>query len=191
MDFKQLQFFKRTAELEHMTKAASDMSVSQPYISRTISDLEEELGSSLFDHAGRSIILNSCGKAFYQRAINILNEIEDAKKELQNINQSHEKQVTIVTNVSQYIPGIIELISHSNPEIRIRQLSAKRHEIIRMILNGEADFALCSPPVEDNAEINMVGISFNPSSFCILSIMAKPSISGSMISSSTRSNLYA
>ena len=160
MDLKQLQFFKRTAELEHMTKAALDMSVSQPYISRTISELEQELGSNLFDHAGRSIMLNSCGKAFYQRAVNILNEIEDAKKELQNIKQSNEKQLTIVTNIGQYMPGLVELISNSKSDIKISQLSAKRHEIIRMILSGEADFALCSPPIETNSEINSVHLRY-------------------------------
>ena len=65
MELKQLSFFKRTAELEHMSRAAEELLVSQPYLSKTISDLEGELGAPLFDHKGRNIVLNYCGKAFY------------------------------------------------------------------------------------------------------------------------------
>lgn len=160
MELKQLQLFKKTAELEHVTKAAADLSVSQPYLSKTISELEAELGSCLFDHQGRSIVLNPCGKAFYRRAINILNEIEDAKKEIQNISLLQENQLTIVTNISQFMPGLIEMVSSCNSDLKIRQLSAKRSEIIRMIINGEADFAVCSPPIENNPDINTINIRY-------------------------------
>lgn len=160
MEIKQLIYFMRTAELEHMTKAASDMMISQPYLSKTIADLEEELGTRLFDHVGRSIVLNPCGKAFYKRSVNILNEIEDAKKEIQNISLSQQTRLTIVTNIGQYMPGLLELISLSNPDIKIRQLSAKRRDIIRMLLNGEADFALCSPPIEENVELSTVHLRY-------------------------------
>ncbi|NLH02083.1 MAG: LysR family transcriptional regulator [Clostridiales bacterium] len=160
MEIIQLLFFKKTAELEHMTKAANDLMVSQPYLSRTIAELEEELGIPLFDHVGRSIVLNPCGKAFYNRVTNIFNEIEDAKKEIQNINLSQQSRLTIVTNVSQYMPGLLELISICNPSVKIRQLSAKRRDIIRMLLNGEVDFALCSPPIEENVQLKTVHLRY-------------------------------
>lgn len=160
MELKQLQYFMRAAELEHITKAAGDLMVSQPYLSKVIADLENELGVPLFDHKGRSIVLNPCGKAFYRHAVNILNEVEDSKKEINNINLSQQTSLTIVTNCSQYMPGLLELISMSNQDIKIRQLSARRRDIIRMILNGEADFALCSPPVEDNVELKTLHLRY-------------------------------
>ena len=54
------------------------------------------------------------------------------------------------------MPGLLESISISNPDIKIRQLSAKRRDIIRMLMNGEADFALCSPPIDENVEMQTV-----------------------------------
>ena len=160
MELKQLLYFMRTAELENMTKAAEDMLVSQPYISKTISELEEDFGVSLFDHVGRSIALNRCGNALYRRTVNIFNEIEDAKKEIQNISLSQQARLTIVTNISQYMPGLIELITEANPDLKIRLLTAKRRDIIRMLMNGEADFALCSPPIEDNNELQTMHLSY-------------------------------
>ena len=162
MEIKQLLFFKRTAELEHMTKAANDLMVSEPFLSKSISALEKELGVHLFDHVGRRIALNPCGKAFYQRLLNIFSEIEDAKKEVRNISLSQQTRLTVVTNVSQYMPSLLKLLMESKPEMKIRQLSAPRRDIIGMLLNGEVDFAICSPPIKENVEMKTVPLRFEP-----------------------------
>lgn len=156
MEAKQLIFFKRAAELEHMTKAAEELMVSQPFLSKTIAALEDELGVALFDHEGRRVVLNASGKAFYKRVVNIFNEAEDAKREVRNINLIQQTRLTIVTNVSQFMPGMLEMISAANPEIIIRQLSAGKRDIIRMLHNGEVDFALCSPPINERAEFESI-----------------------------------
>lgn len=160
MELKQLQFFMRTAELEHMTKASSELMVSQPYLSKKLSDLEEELGAPLFDHIGRGIVVNPCGKAFYRRVVNIFNEIEDGKKEIQNINLSHHARITVATNCGQYMPGLLEQITLNNPGIIIRQLSAQKRDIIRMIKNGEANFALCSPPLDEDSDLETIELHY-------------------------------
>ena len=162
METKQLLFFKRTAELEHMTKAANELMVSEPSLSKIISELEKELGVRLFDHVGRRIVLNPCGKTFYQRVVSIFSELEDAKKEVRNINLSQQTRLTIVTNVSQYMPSLLKLIMEGNPEMKIRQLSAPRRDIINMLLNGEVDFAVCSPPIKENVEMKTVQLRFEP-----------------------------
>jgi len=152
MDAKHLIFFKRTAELENMTKAADELLVSQPFLSRVIAELEKELDTELFDRVGRGIKLNSYGKVFYKRVNNIFNEIKDAKKELADIKNSQQTLLTVVTNVSLYMPGLLQTLTQSNLGLLVRQLSAKRHKILKMLQNGEADFAICYPPMEDNNE---------------------------------------
>lgn len=162
MELKQLLFFKRTAELEHMTKAANELMVSEPFLSKSISELEKDLGVHLFDHVGRRIVLNPCGKMFYRHVVTIFSEIEDAKKEVRSINLSQQTRLTVVTNVSQYMPSLLKLIMESNPEMKIQQLSAPRRDIISMLLNGEVDFAICSPPIKDNVEMKTVQLRFEP-----------------------------
>jgi len=49
MELRHLQYFKRVAELEHLTKAANDLFVSQSHLSHVIIELETELGVQLFD----------------------------------------------------------------------------------------------------------------------------------------------
>ena len=153
MELKHLHFFKRAAELEHITKAAEELSISQSFLSRTLAELQDELGVDLFDRVGRGIALNPCGKAFYSRAEKILNDIADAKKEVWDIHCAQESQINVVTNVGLYMPKLFKAISEIKPGISISQLSAKRRSMIKMLKSGESDFAICCPPLLEEAEL--------------------------------------
>ncbi|MEG1241641.1 MAG: LysR family transcriptional regulator [Oscillospiraceae bacterium] len=162
MESKHLLFFKKTAELENMTKAAESLTVSQPFLSRSIAELESELGVKLFDHVGRGIVLNPCGKAFYNRVVNIANEVEDAKKEVRDMDFISQSQIRVVTNVSLYMPGLFKLIEESNPEIKISQHSADRRTIVKMLRDGRVDYAICSPPLDENLDFETYILGFEP-----------------------------
>lgn len=64
MELLQLKYFQTVARLEHMTKAAEELHIAQPSLSKTIARLEKDLGVPLFDRQGRQITLNSFGKYF-------------------------------------------------------------------------------------------------------------------------------
>ena len=156
MEMKQLIFFKLTAELEHMTRAANQLSVAQPFLSKTISALEEELGAELFDHVGRQIKLNDYGKAFYYRVERVFAELEDAKRELENMVGKKEQTVSVVTNTSLYMPGLLSAFSRKAPFVNLRQSSARRRRIIKLLQSGEVDFAVCTPPITEDAGLETV-----------------------------------
>jgi len=160
MELKQLSFFKRTAELEHMSRAAEELLVSQPYLSKTISDLEGELGAPLFDHKGRNIVLNYCGKAFYAHVVNIFNELEDAKKEVQNISLSQQSTIRVATNIGQFMPSLLGIVTSGEEGISIHQRSAPWRDIIHMLRNAEVDFVLCSPPLEEDVEFETLPLRY-------------------------------
>lgn len=162
MKIKQLLFFKRTAELEHMTKAAEDLSVSEPYLSKTIAALEKEIDAKLFDRVGRGIKLNPSGRVFYERLMSIFNLYGDTVKEIRNISYSQKNRLTLVTNAGLYMPGLLKLIMVSNPDIKIRMLSAPMRSIITMLQNGEVDFAICSPPIKENVELISEILRYEP-----------------------------
>lgn len=64
MEWQQLHYFSTLAKIQHMTRAAEELSISQPALSRSIARLEEELGVPLFDRHGRGIYLNHFGQSF-------------------------------------------------------------------------------------------------------------------------------
>lgn len=156
MELRHLLYFKRVAELEHLTKAANDLYITQSHLSHVIIELETELGVKLFDRVGRGIQLNPCGKEFYHDIVRLFYEYEDAKKKIQETYKRQSTQVTIVTNVSTYMPGLLKKNKQDSPDLNIQQYSAKRRRIIRMLLDGDADFAICCPLLTEEPELESI-----------------------------------
>lgn len=100
MNLQQLQYFRHLAETEHLRQAADDLFISPPALSVTISRLEEELGSPLFNHVGRNIKLNDKGKKFYSHVVHILSELDDAVAEVKATDSTQSVNVWTTTNVS-------------------------------------------------------------------------------------------
>lgn len=83
MDLLQIQYFQKVAELQHMTKAAQELHIAQPSLSKTIHQLEEDLGVPLFNRKSKYIVLNEAGEIFLHYANIITDAIKDARHELE------------------------------------------------------------------------------------------------------------
>lgn len=133
MELQHLQHFKTIADLEHMTRASEVLHVAQPALSKTISMLEKELNIKLFDRSGKNIILNENGRILLKYTNQILNSLEDAKKELADLNNKHNDTVTLSMHAaSKLLPSILLGFKKLHPEIKftIVQHEAKKKEAI-------------------------------------------------------------
>ena len=93
MDLKHLRYFVVVAELEHVTRAAEQLMVSQPFLTKIIKQLEKEIGVDLFDHVGRKISLNRYGKAYYARIKKCFLELENAQNEVNELSGRDKQTV--------------------------------------------------------------------------------------------------
>lgn len=153
MELKQLICFRRVAELEHLTKAANELYMSQSRLSHVIAELEAEIGVQLFDREGRGIKLNPCGKLFYRNVLDIMFQIEDSTKKVREFEKRQSTQMTIATNTSTYMPGLLQFIQKALPGMVIRQYSAERRKLIRMLIDGEIDFTICCPMLTEEPDL--------------------------------------
>ncbi|MCL1827870.1 MAG: LysR family transcriptional regulator [Oscillospiraceae bacterium] len=78
MELNQIRYFISAAHYNNLSKAARILNITQPTLSKSISNLEEELGIKLFDRFGKKIRLNECGKRFLENAENSVQELENA-----------------------------------------------------------------------------------------------------------------
>lgn len=83
MNLSHLQYFRELAQVQHYTKAAHNLFISQPTLSHSIAALEDELGVKLFEKNGRTVKLTDDGALFAQYVERSLDALEDGIGELE------------------------------------------------------------------------------------------------------------
>lgn len=148
MEWQQFEYFRTLAQMEHVTKAAEALSITQPALSRSIARFEEEIGAPLFERQGRSIKLNKYGKLFLKRVDIMMKEFELGKKEIQELLEPGRGAVsfgflhTLSTNL---IPDVIAAFRCKFPNITITLKQSPSHSLLEDMQKGELDFCLVSP----------------------------------------------
>ncbi|MCQ2969424.1 MAG: LysR family transcriptional regulator [Clostridium sp.] len=85
MNLNYLRYFRVLAKLEHYTKAAEELSITQPSLSHAMSALEKELGTYLFEKDGRNVKLTKYGKIYYEYVERALRELEEGEKRVKEL----------------------------------------------------------------------------------------------------------
>jgi DNA-binding transcriptional LysR family regulator len=150
----QLRYFLVAARQEHLGRAAEELGLSQPALSRSISRLEEEYGIKLFDRASRRIRLNTAGRLLVGHFERALAELEDARRVLQDGRQDARNTISIgflATFGARLIPGLIRGYKAVDPTAQFRLLQGPYPLLHELLVKGEIDFCLVSPRFADSA----------------------------------------
>lgn len=108
LDMNMILSFKKVAELQHVSKAAEELYISQAHLSRIIAALEKEIGAPLFDRSGRGITLNACGKLYYDYVLRILALLDESIKNVREEHLRSQIQLIVSTNVGAYLPDLFQ-----------------------------------------------------------------------------------
>ena len=132
MELYWLEYFQKIAKYGGVSKAAEQIHISQPALSKTLSILEDELGVKLFDRVGRRLVLNKYGESFLGYVNTILNQIENARVEINNMRMDSARKLSICINTgNKYITNRMLDFMNDNPDLRVEFASmiSDVHEI--------------------------------------------------------------
>jgi len=148
MEWHQLEYFRSVAQLEHMTHAAEELSLSQPALSRSIAKLEEELGFPLFERSGKGIRLNRYGKIFLQHVERAIQDIADGKQVIQDLLHPDHGSISLSflhSLGSNVVPGLLSKFLEKNPDIQFKLYQNATTFLLDQLEADEIDLCLCSP----------------------------------------------
>lgn len=151
MDTRVLRYFVKVAETNNLTKAANQLHVTQPTLSRQIMELEEEVGVKLFDRQKHQLHLNDAGILFQQRAQTILSLIDHTEDELQ---QGHDGLAGTInfgcveSSVAPYMMKIVERFQDKYPQVNFKVFDGDGDSLRQQIDQGVCDMAAMIQPVE-------------------------------------------
>lgn len=130
MELLQLRYFLAVAESEHMTNTAKQLHIAQPALTQSIHRLEQELGVSLFERAGRGIHLSPAGAYVRDRVKPAMETLENVVRDVQLFQQGEQGVVRVGVHAASgvAIDGIAAY-SEFNPHVSfdVTQDERERH----------------------------------------------------------------
>lgn len=139
MESTHLLYFKAIAEAESLTQAARELHISQPALSKSLANLEKELGRSLFNRVGGRLYLNSDGKALLEYA----NQIDAIFSQIRTRFTEKEEAAESLTLYS--IGNYFSFIMKNYFQYDTRALNLKlvpNAAIAEALFSGDADVAI-------------------------------------------------
>lgn len=182
MNLSQLYYFRKLAELQHYTKAAKELFITQPTLSGSISSLEQELGVSLFQKAGRNVELTKYGAEFLKYVNASLEQLDKGIAIMKGYSGEGDGGIIdlgcIITLQTDYLPRLLNGYSSVNEhktEFNINQKPSQ--DLLSGVVAGNHDVAFCAFDAGFDASLQQIPVveqqlvvAMSPSS----SLAAKP-----------------
>lgn len=148
MNLSQLYYFRKLAEVQHFTRAAQELYITQPSLSSSIMSLEKDMGIILFMREGRSVKLTKYGRDFYSHVCAALEELEkgiDNARENSGTIGGRIDVACIPTLCGDFLPrSINSYMQECNPTVKFNVFNGMTPAIIEGIKSDMYDVGFCS-----------------------------------------------
>ena len=149
MELRHLRYFVAVAEQKGFREASRFLHISQPAISKTLTQLEQELGIKLFARSGRTVRLTRQGEVFYQETLRTLKQSAYAAEAAQRAARGEIGTLTLgfcSVATAGFLPSIVRQYKELLPGVRLlfREMNPPQQEAA--FSRGEIDVGITRPP---------------------------------------------
>lgn len=165
LDLRKLRYFAAVAEHGHFGRAAAQLYIAQPVLSRQIRALERELGCALLVRTTRSVQLTAAGEQLREEALAVLAGVDAA------VRRVHEADRGVERLVVAFAPGLhvsdaVRAFGTTHPGVEIALLRLHWWEQAAPLRDGRADVGLLRRPFDDTG-LRVVPVGSEPKVACL------------------------
>jgi LysR family carnitine catabolism transcriptional activator len=156
---RHLEVFCAVARARSFTRAAEELHVSQPVVSRTVRELERSLGVDLLVRTTRSVALTPQGEELLELAGDLVERFERTMDRFAEYCRGDYGRIVVATLPSiaaGYLPPILVGFLSENPAMRIEILDVTASEAARAVESGAADLAIASPATTESLRSDLL-----------------------------------
>lgn len=144
--------FSQVARSESFSKAAKTLYLTQPAVSQSILQLEDELAIRLFNRTPRGVTLTKEGLLLYDYVNSAMNLLDAGEHKLEEFKTLTAGSITIGvgdTITRYFLLPYLETFHSLYPDIKLKMVNGTTSELCQLLKSGEVDVALCNFPIED------------------------------------------
>ena len=145
MDLKHLRTFSTVAELGSVSKAALQLRVAQPALSRQIIDLEKELGLKLFDRIGRRLLLTREGEQLVENCRTVLGQVAGIAEQARIFHGGQAGSLKIGASpqvMESVIPMMLSSYAKNFPMVDVKLVEVIGRDQLIMVQRGDIDIGI-------------------------------------------------
>ena len=145
---KQLYSFEAVVRLGGFTSASKELHITQPAVYMQVQQLQENIGTKLFNINGKKITPTFIGKKIYETAVRAINVVENSKLEIdQSLNpDSGHLQIAVATTANSFVSRLLSKFKKEYPKMTFYIDVTNRHTLLDNLKNNNADLVIMGEP---------------------------------------------
>jgi len=158
IDLNLYKVFSKVVETGNITKASEKLFVSQPAITKSIKQLENSLGGTLFTRTKKGVELTEEGKVLYIHVKKILEDISNAQNKFNSLINLEEGKIKIgasATVTKHFLMSYIEKFHIMYPNIEICIVNELTKNLVNDLKYGYLDFLVTNMPINASSDLNV------------------------------------
>lgn len=163
IEARQLKYFLAVATARNFSRAAEDLHISQPPLSRQIKMLEDQIGTVLFERSSQGVELTAAGAFLAERAPAIVHELQELEQDVRAVGEGSTGILRlgfVGTATYQLMPQLLKEIKAQLPGVEVRVSGEKlTPDLELLLLARKIDAAVLRPPVSSpEIELESFGV---------------------------------
>jgi LysR family transcriptional regulator, benzoate and cis,cis-muconate-responsive activator of ben and cat genes len=159
MELRHLRYFLAVGEALNLTKAAAQLRVAQPALSRQVQDLEDEIGVDLMKRSPRGVTLTAEGRLFLDEVRELLKRADESVEKVRALARGEYGELHVGYAPSptvEILPPALAAFQKAVPRVKVLLHDLSSDELITGVQNGTLELAIMVPPADDQT----AGIQF-------------------------------
>src|SRR5467141_2240982 len=159
MELRHLRYFLAVGEALNFTKAAAQLRVAQPALSRQVQDLEDEIGVDLLRRSPRGVTLTAEGKLFLEEVRELLKQADESVEKVRALARGEYGELHIgyaPVPTTEILPPALAAFQKAVPRVKVLLHDLSSDELIAGLRNGTLELAITVEPTGEQT----VGIEF-------------------------------
>lgn len=165
MNPDELRSFLTAYEAGSLQKAAGQMNLTQPTLTRRIQRLEDVLGVTLFLRSPSGLEPTAYGHALARRARLVVQEIELARREMARIRTATGGAVAFGASPGVavgWLPAVLDRLAQRHPDLNLTVVESVSESLVDQVIERRIDFAVCTAPLDPSAEVTVEPLGRDP-----------------------------